>query len=104
MTNSITNNDVKKLARLACIKVEDENIDFYITELNKIIELISKIQNIDTKHVKPMAHPLGVKLTLREDKVTEIIDNKQLQALQKLAPKTKDNLYLSPPIIFEIDN
>ena len=51
---------------------------------------------IDTTDVKPMAHPMDVSQRLRKDIVQE---KNQREAFQKIAPNTKDGLYLVPQVI-----
>lgn len=94
---SINDSDIKKVARLARLSVDENGIDELATGLNKILSLVEQINHADTQGVKPMAHPFtGMTQPLREDKVTENIDR---AALQQGAPSVEEGLFLVPKVL-----
>jgi len=68
---SISNEQVKKIAKLARIKVSEEDVNFFGGELNKILNWIEQLQEVDTDGVQPMVGMEAVQLPVREDKVTD---------------------------------
>lgn len=68
---SISNEQVKKIAKLARIKVSEDDVQFFGGELNKILNWIEQLQEVNTDGVEPMAGMEAVELPLREDKVTD---------------------------------
>ena len=54
----IDKNHILKLADLAKITISEEDADSYISDINKILNLISKIKEIDTKNIEPLSHVL----------------------------------------------
>lgn len=66
--------------------------------LNNIINMIEQINEIDTKDVQPMSHPLEVTQRLRPDLVTEPNAREELQAI---APTNgvEAGLYLVPKVV-----
>ncbi len=90
-------NEVEKIAHLARLSLGEEQIPFYASNLSKILDLIAHINEADTGHSEPMAHPLET-LTqrTREDAVTE---EDQRELFQQIAPETEAGLYLVPKVI-----
>jgi aspartyl-tRNA(Asn)/glutamyl-tRNA(Gln) amidotransferase subunit C len=88
--------EVKKIAHLARLGIEEQNVDAYASDLNGILTLMTQMAELDTTHVKPMAHPMDQVQRLRVDEVTEV---NQRDYFQINAPKTEDGLYLVPKVI-----
>ena len=98
---SLTLSDVKRIANLAQLDMDDAHAETARAELNGIFALAEQMQAIDTTGVEPLAQPLAavlgvVPLRLREDVVSE--ENRR-EAYQASAPKTQDGLYLVPKVI-----
>ena len=88
--------EVKKIAHLARLGIEDQNVDMYADDLNGILTLIAQMSELNTVNIKPMAHPMDQVQRLRADIVTEI---NQRDYFQAIAPQTEDGLYLVPKVI-----
>ena len=88
--------EVKKIAHLARLGIEEQNVDAYASDLNGILTLMTQMAELDTTHVQPMAHPMDQVQRLRIDEVTEV---NQRDYFQINAPKTEDGLYLVPKVI-----
>jgi len=93
---SIEVEEVKKIAKLACLDVKDADIQSYATNLSNILDLVAQMDAVDTTGVTPMSHPFDAVQRLREDVVT---DFDRREAFQAIAPKTEDGLYLVPKVI-----
>ena len=93
---SIEVDEVKKIAKLACLNVDDADIQSYATNLSNILDLVEQMSAVDTTGVAPMSHPFDVVQRLREDVVTDFNRREEFQAI---APKTEDGLYLVPKVI-----
>jgi len=93
---SLDSSDVKKIAHLARLAIDEADIPQYATNLSNILHLVEQMDSVDTEAVTPMAHPLDEVQRLREDTVTE--DN-QREHFQQCAPLTEDGLYLVPKVI-----
>jgi len=98
---SLTLSDVKRIANLAQLHMDDAHAETALHELNGIFALAEQMQAIDTTGVAPLSQPLAavlgdLPLRLREDVVTE--ENRR-EAYQAPAPKTQDGLYLVPKVI-----
>ena len=95
-TMSLTNADVRKVARLARLAMTETEIESARTQLSGIFELIAEMQSVDTKGITPMSHAQDVSQRLREDVVTE---TDQRQLFQNIAPQIEAGLYLVPKVI-----
>lgn len=98
---SLTLSDVKRIAHLAQLDMDESHAETALAELNGIFALAEQMQAIDTSGVAPLSQPLAavmdsLSLRLREDVVTE--ENRR-EAYQAPAPKTQDGLYLVPKVI-----
>lgn len=93
---SLDADDVKKIAYLARLKIDEADIAGYVSSLSSILDLVEQMSSVDTEGVLPMSHPMDAVQRLREDKVTE---SDQRDHFQKIAPKTEDGLYLVPRVI-----
>ncbi len=88
--------EVKKIAKLASLNVDEADVQAYATNLSNILDLVAQMDAIDTTGVTPMSHPFDVVQRLREDVVTDFNRREDFQAI---APKTEDGLYLVPKVI-----
>ena len=93
---SLTEADVKRMAHLARIEIEANEVAPMLAQLSNILGLVEQMQAVDTTGVAPMAHAQDVSLRLREDRVTE---TDQHQAFQAIAPQVEAGLYLVPKVI-----
>ena len=93
---SLTPDDVKKIAHLARLGINDSDIDDYASNLSNILHLVEQMNSIDTSNVSPMAHPQDVCQRLRAD---EVMEDNQRERFQKIAPLTENGLYLVPQVI-----
>lgn len=93
---SFTQQDIKKTAQLARLRVSDDDCLYYAGQLNRIFELVEQMSEQQTENIEPMAHPQDISLRLRPDEVSEY-NNREL--FQSIAPATEDGLYLVPRVI-----
>ena len=93
---SLTNEDVRKVASLARLAMNETEIDTARTQLSGIFDLIAEMQAVDTRGIEPMSHAQDVSQRLREDTVTEA-DQRDL--FQSVAPQVEAGLYLVPRVI-----
>ncbi len=93
---SLTPDDVKRIARLARIEIDDAQALAMQGQLNTIFDLIASMQAVSTEGIAPMAHAQEVYQRLREDAVTETDHH---AAFQAVAPAVENGLYLVPKVI-----
>jgi aspartyl-tRNA(Asn)/glutamyl-tRNA(Gln) amidotransferase subunit C len=97
---SLSDDQVRRIARLARLEVTPAEVKPVADRLNRILGLIEEMRAVDTAGIEPMAHPLDAQLPegqrLRPDQVTEKDRRDDYQAV---APATQDGLYLVPKVI-----
>jgi aspartyl-tRNA(Asn)/glutamyl-tRNA(Gln) amidotransferase subunit C len=93
---TLTAKDVKKIAYLARLGIDEQQVDNYADDLSNILNLMTQMGETDTAGVQPMAHPLDQMQRLRDDAVSETDQRKHFQAN---APQTEAGLYLVPKVI-----
>jgi aspartyl-tRNA(Asn)/glutamyl-tRNA(Gln) amidotransferase subunit C len=98
---SLDLSDVKRLARLAQLDLNDDQAARTLDKLNGIFALVEQMRAVDTAGIEPLNHPIAalqadLSLRLREDAVTE--PNRR-DDYQRAAPATQDGLYLVPRVI-----
>jgi len=93
---SLNDADIRRIAKLARIRVNDAEVAEVGAKLNGIFGLIEKLQAVDTEGVEPMSHARDVALRLREDKATE---PNLRERYQSVAPAVENGLYLVPKVI-----
>ena len=93
---TISRKDIEKVAVLARIRVDDEQVSALEKDLGNILDLVDQLGAADTDAVEPMAHPLDAIQRLRADEVTE---TNQREGFQPIAPATENGLYLVPRVI-----
>ena len=87
---SLDADEVKKIALLARLQIDDSDIPSYVTNLSNILGLVAQMEAVNTDGVMPMSHPQEAVQRLREDVVSE---ENQREAFQKIAPATDDGLF-----------
>jgi aspartyl-tRNA(Asn)/glutamyl-tRNA(Gln) amidotransferase subunit C len=93
---ALIRDDVKRVARLARIAVDEAEADEVLEQLVRIFGMIEDMRAVDVGTVEPMAHAQNLVLRLREDAVTE---PDQRELFQSIAPRVENGLYLVPKVI-----
>ncbi len=93
---SLDTDDIKAIAKLARLNIDEADVPLYATNLSNILHLVEQMNSVDTSGVVPMSHPLDVVQRLRDDKVTE---SDHRDEFQNVAPATREGLYLVPKVI-----
>lgn len=86
------------VAKLANIAVTEDDKKKYSQDLEKIVEFIDEIKDIDTTGVEPLFHLQETENIFRED---EVVDEYEVENLLKNAPTVKDNYFYVPKVIEE---
>jgi aspartyl-tRNA(Asn)/glutamyl-tRNA(Gln) amidotransferase subunit C len=68
---SVSNEQVRHIAKLARIAMSDEDIDRLAPELNNLLGWLEQLAEVDTEGVEPLATVIDQKLRLRDDVITD---------------------------------
>ena len=90
---SVTKDDVRKVARLSRIAVDEAHLEELAGELNGILGWIDQLNEVDIDGVEPMTSVVETKLPMREDIVTDANIPDQVLAN---APRTEDGFFVVP--------
>lgn len=100
---AITQQDVDRIARLACLELTPKQTQRTQSEFTDIVALIQQLQSVDTQGIVPMSHPLSghqeVVLRLRDDTAQPAATPQERDTLMANAPATADGLFLVPTVI-----
>tara|TARA_Y100000589_G_scaffold201749_1_gene190367 strand:+ start:99 stop:392 length:294 start_codon:yes stop_codon:yes gene_type:complete len=96
--NRISKEEVSKVARLAKLKLNEEQIDNHASQLEKILDYINQLEKIDTNNVPCTTRAIEVINNFRSD-VKEQYKNRD--DILNLAPSREDDFFKVPKIIKE---
>ncbi|MEA2016214.1 MAG: Asp-tRNA(Asn)/Glu-tRNA(Gln) amidotransferase subunit GatC [Actinomycetota bacterium] len=91
----ISRDDVRYVAKLAELDIEDEEIEKITSQLDKILDYVAEVSRVDTEGITPLPHILDIKNVLREDVPGESITP---EAALKNAPDESDSGFKVPKI------
>jgi len=87
---------VKRIARLARIRIADSEVDAYAGELNAILGFVEQLGEVDVSGVEPMTSVTPMVLRRRDDVVT---DGGYPERIVANAPLTEDNFFVVPKVV-----
>lgn len=90
--------DVAHVARLARIAMSDEARRHFEGQLERIVEYVDKLQQVDVSDVPPMAHAISRHNVFRKDEPRPSLTNEQALAN---APDRVKGFFKVPAIIEE---
>ncbi len=93
---SIDSSEIEKIAWLARLALNQDDISRSRADMGKILGLVDQMNAIDTSGIEPLAHPMDISARLRADIVTE---TDQRDHFQQNAPATENGHYLVPKVI-----
>lgn len=64
---SVSKDDVRYVANLARLRLTDDEIDQFQTDMNKILEYMDQLNQVDTSQVEPLEHVLELPAVYRPD-------------------------------------
>ena len=68
---SLNKEEVKKVAELARLRMNDEELERLAPQLSNIIGFVEQLSELDTDNVEPLANVVDITLPLREDVVND---------------------------------
>ena len=87
---------VKRIARLARIKVTPEEAKSLEAELSGILDWVKLLDDVDTTGVEPMTRVVPISLKQRPDVVT---DGGIADAVTQNAPEAQDHFFVVPKVV-----
>lgn len=93
---SIDTETARRVAKLARIKVEDDELPALAGEFNNILGFIEQLNEVDVDGVEPMTSVTPMRLKRREDVVTD--GDKPKQVLSN-APDEREGFFAVPKVV-----
>ena len=93
---SVDQSTVRRIARLARIKLTSEELPRFEGELNAILKWIEMLNELDTSGVEPMTSVVEMRIKMRPDLVTDGADASRVLAN---APRAEDHFYVVPKVV-----
>ena len=94
----ISKEQVKKVAELARIELNEDEIDHHSFQLEKILDYINQLEKIDTENIPCTTRAIEVVNVVRNDINEKFEETNQIL---DLAPSREDDFFKVPKIIKE---
>ncbi|MDQ0416113.1 aspartyl-tRNA(Asn)/glutamyl-tRNA(Gln) amidotransferase subunit C [Croceifilum oryzae] len=94
---AITKTEVEHVANLARLTLTEEETEQFTDQLNRILQMAEKLNELDTTGIEPTSHVLPMANVMREDEVRPSLP---LEKVLLNAPDQKDGL-VRVPAVFE---
>jgi len=93
---SIDTETARRVAKLARIKVEDEDLPALADGFSRILDFVEQLNEVDVEGVEPMTSVTPMRLKRREDVVT---DGDQAEAVLSNAPDAREGFFAVPKVV-----
>jgi aspartyl-tRNA(Asn)/glutamyl-tRNA(Gln) amidotransferase subunit C len=92
----ITKDEVLHVADLARLDLDEESIEKFAGQIDEILGYIEKLNQVDTRDVKPTSHAIFLTNAFRDDEEKEHIDRELALAN---APEKEDGRFVVPRVV-----
>jgi aspartyl-tRNA(Asn)/glutamyl-tRNA(Gln) amidotransferase subunit C len=92
----ITKEEVLYVSHLARLDLDEESIEKFAGQIDEILGYIEKLNQVDTRDVKPTSHAISLKNAFREDEEKQPIDRELALAN---APEKEDGNFVVPKVV-----
>ncbi|MBY6004784.1 Asp-tRNA(Asn)/Glu-tRNA(Gln) amidotransferase subunit GatC [Salipiger bermudensis] len=93
---SIDTDTAARVAKLARIRVEDDQLPALAQEFSNILEFIEQLNEVDVDGVEPMVSVTPMRLKRRQDGVT---DGNQQDKILSNAPDAREGFFAVPKVV-----
>lgn len=93
---AVTVDDVRRVADLARLQFSSGEEEKLVLELNRILQYMEKLNELDTDGVEPTSHVVPMVNAFRSDEVEAFA---HLGELLEQAPQMKERYFKVPPIL-----
>ncbi|MEZ5216013.1 MAG: Asp-tRNA(Asn)/Glu-tRNA(Gln) amidotransferase subunit GatC [Ilumatobacteraceae bacterium] len=100
MSERISEADVRKVAKLARLRLSPDEVERYTHQLDDMLEHFADIDALDLDGVAPMTQPIPLSNVFREDVVRPSLDRDEVLAA---APAAEGGRFRVPPMVGEAE-
>ncbi len=93
---SVDKDTVRRIARLARIRVQEDELQPLANELSSILEWIEQLGEVNTEGVEPMTSVEDMPMKKRPD---EVVDGNRAEDILANAPRREGNFFVVPKVV-----
>ncbi len=93
---SIDKNQVKKVAKLSRISLDDSKLESLSKDLASILNFVEQLKKLDTKKTEPLTSIVDKTLEPRNDKIN---DGKIKDQILKNSPDKNEEFFIVPKVV-----
>ena len=93
---SIDNKTVRKVSKLAKIRISEQEETKLIEELNNILGWVDELKKVDTGQIEPMLSVFNESMVMRRD---EVFSETSDELVLKNAPESKSGFFVVPKVV-----
>ena len=93
---SIDKNQVKKVAKLSRISLDDSKLESLSKDLDAILHFVEQLNKLDTKKIEPLTSIVDKTLESRNDKIN---DGKIKDQILKNSPDKNEEFFIVPKVV-----
>jgi len=88
--------EILHIAKLACLKIEENEIEEYRKNLQDILDFANVVNNVNTENISETIGSTNNINVFREDEIKDFADK---ELLLQNAPTEEDNMFSIPKVI-----
>ena len=93
---SIDNKTVRKVSKLAKIRIDEQEETKLIEELNNILGWVDELKKVNTEQTEPMLSVFNESMVMRKD---EVLSETSDELVLKNAPESKSGFFVVPKVV-----
>ena len=93
---SIDNKTVRKVSKLAKIKINEQEETKLIVELNNILGWVDELKKVNTEQIEPMLSVFNESMVMRKDEASSETSD---ELVLKNAPESKSGFFVVPKVV-----
>ena len=93
---SIDKNQVKKVAKLSRISLDNKKLESLSKDLDSILSFVEELNKLDTKKTEPLTSIVDKTLEPRKDKIN---DGKIKEQILKNSPYKHEEFFIVPKVV-----
>jgi aspartyl-tRNA(Asn)/glutamyl-tRNA(Gln) amidotransferase subunit C len=93
---AVDQDTVRRIARLARIRIAEDDVPVYEAELNAILHWIEQLNAVDVSDVEPLTSVVEMDMKARDDIVT---DGECPDDILANAPASQDHYFVVPKVV-----
>ena len=92
----IDKNQVKKIAKLSRISLDDSKLESLSKDLVSILNFVEQLNKLDTNEIKPLTSIIDKSLDARDDTVS---DGQIKDQILKNSPEKNEDFFIVPKVV-----